>query len=360
ALALPSTWIESLTGVLPKVMAELRRDGIVPRTERIDLPAPVAFVRSSDEIERSPPFYVERAVARRTLYRPASPDLRLSLITTVYDTDPVQVADLAATVFGQDHDQPFEWCILDNGSSRPETRDVLAKIARDPRVRLDRVERNLGIIGGMRRCLLAAGGDYVLPVDSDDLIFPDGLRTVASFLEQAGRPPLIYTDEDRTDGTYPRDPYIKPDWDPVLFVHSCYIAHLTAFDRQIALAVGCYDDARAEGSHDWDTFMRFLAAGHVPLHLPEILYSWRMHAASTAMNFRSKPYIYDSQISALEKFLASRGRRGDVQIAPSPLFGGAPDWRFEPRAEAAPSDGAEILAGRLATAPVLRLPAVVS
>ena len=96
-------------------------------------------------------------------------------------------------------------------------------------------------------------------------------------LGEAGYPALAYTDEDKLDGDRFSSPYLKPSFDPVLFANSCYIAHLSIVDRQLALQLGAYTDKQAEGSHDWDTFTRFLAAGHTPLHIPEVLYSWRIH-----------------------------------------------------------------------------------
>jgi hypothetical protein len=152
-------------------------------------------------------------------------------------------------------------------------------------------------------------------------------------LRAAGYPLLAYTDEDRVDGTAHLAPYCKPDWDPVLFVHSCYISHICAIDREMALALGCYTDREAEGSSDWDSFMRFFLAGHTPYHVPEVLYSWRMHPESTAGNIHSKDYIYTSQRRVIEKFVNAAGPPGAFQIGLSPLFHNAPDWRIS-RAEA--------------------------
>ena len=60
------------------------------------------------------------------------------------------------------------------------------------------------------------------------------------------------------------------------------------FYCQQALALGAYTDQAAEGRSDyWDTFMRFMLAQFVPVHIPEKTgntKSWRMHAASTAGN----------------------------------------------------------------------------
>ncbi|CAO3460156.1 hypothetical protein [Azospirillum argentinense] len=284
---------------------------------------------------------------RKPLYTDPEPGL-LSFLTTVWNTDPRYVAELAESVFAQDCGTGFEWIILDNGSVREDTIALLAELGRHPCVRLFRAEENLGIIGGMRYCLERAKNRYIVPLDSDDLLTPDCVRVVTTALKRAGYPALAYTDEDKVLGATFRDPYYKPDWDPVLFANSCYIAHLCCIDRDRALALDVYGDVRTEGSHDWDTFTRFYRAGHTPLHVPELLYTWRMHESSTAGNINSKSYITDSQRAVLEKFLGERNGRYTVER--SPLFGNTPDWVFK-RTREAPSPVTTVVLHADGTAP---------
>src|SRR5207245_216648 len=64
--------------------------------------------------------------------------------------------------------------------------------------------------------------------------------------------------------------------------------------RDLALELGVYGDDAAKGCHDWDTFFRFVRTGHAPVHVPEVLYSWRMHPQSCSGNVFSKSYVFDS------------------------------------------------------------------
>ena len=63
--------------------------------------------------------------------------------------------------------------------------------------------------------------------------------------------------------------------------------------REQALRLGVYWNPAQEGCHDWKLF-RFARAGLPPVHVPEILYSWRMHDASTAANVNAKDFVIDS------------------------------------------------------------------
>ena len=260
------------------------------------------------------------------------PDTRepnlLTFITTVWNTAPEYLEVLAASIDVQSEGGGFDWLILDNGSTSPETRETLQKIATSPYVKLLRVEQNLGIIGGMRFVLERAEGRYVLPLDSDDYLYPKCISIFSEAIRRHDYPALLYSDEDKLEGDQRRDPYSKPDWDPVLFIHSCYIAHLCALDRRLALELDVYGDPAFEGCHDWDTFLRFYRAGHHPRHVPEILYSWRMHPQSTAGNISSKPVVYDSHLALQRKFLVSGGLGDRYDVEKSPLFSGTPDWRL--------------------------------
>jgi O-antigen biosynthesis protein len=331
----PRSWSESFAETVPAVYQALL--GLLgapplPRQARIDDARPAAGLFPGYRNWPSDRYNTLRfslLCERQKAYAEVKADLGLiSLLTPVWNTPAAMLAELAESVFGQDAGPSVEWVILDNGSERPETRDLLARLAQHPCVRLFRVERNRGIIGGMRYCLEQASKRYVAPLDSDDLLSPDCIKVLTAELVAAGYPVLAYTDEDKLHGGQFLAQYNKPDWDPVLFIHSCYVAHLTAIDRRRALELEAYADSRNDGSHDLDTFVRFIGAGHTPHHIPHILYSWRMHHLSTAGDISSKDYIGSSQTAALERFLAGARLAERYRVEPSPLFKGTPDWRL--------------------------------
>jgi glycosyltransferase involved in cell wall biosynthesis len=327
---MPTSWSESLDSMVSRLYNATIR--------LLDSPSTVSKHQSDPGRPLFPGFsawprdsygvYRQRMLADRAdCYTESDPKL-VSLITTVWDTPPNYLRELAQTVFAQDSGHGFEWVVLDNGSSRRETRAELARIAENPAVRMFRVEENIGIIHGLRYVLERARHRYVLPLDSDDLLTPDCLRIMTTALRRTGLPLLAYSDEEKVLSGHARDPYCKPDFDVVLFTHSCYTAHLCAIDREAALELGCYTASSAEGSSDWDSFTRFLLAGHTPLHVPEMLYTWRMHPQSTSLDIDSKAYIHESQLSVLRMFLSGRTAGDGYKVELSPLFSGTPDWRF--------------------------------
>jgi glycosyltransferase involved in cell wall biosynthesis len=267
------------------------------------------------------PRWIEQRVERRRAEYVASHDESLfSIITPVFNTPRQFLIELARSIFAQDF--PFEWVLADDCSTKPETLAMLDELQKDARVRFVRLPSNGGIMRATRAAFDAARGRYVLPVDHDDVLYPDALRVMAAGLEKTGWPAITYSDEDKihTD-SIPCQPFFKPDWDPALFMNCCYIAHLCAIDRRVGEQVGLYTDNQAHGCHDWDSVTRLVRHGHLPVHIPEVLYSWRIHPGSTAsFHDRAKMYTLDCQKHVLEKHLAAVTTPNRFEVRTNPLF----------------------------------------
>ena len=169
-ISLPATWAESFTATIPRLhTALLAQLGAPLLPEHARLGGPAEAGRLFPGYRQFPGNHYN--ALRFALLRQRDADYRrpepgmVSLLTTVWNTDPVLVTELAETVFGQDCGAGFEWIILDNGTTRADTKQVLHRLAGHPAVTLLHVEQNQGIIGGMRLCLEAAHNRYVVPLD---------------------------------------------------------------------------------------------------------------------------------------------------------------------------------------------------
>ncbi len=251
----------------------------------------------------------------------------LSILTPVWDGSPLNYFRLLAeSVAQQNSNGAAEWVVLDNGCRNAEMLAFLEKLKQQTWIKVVRSPNNAGIVGGMRLCLEAATSRYILPADSDDWLYPDCLQIVTWWIQKENYPPILYTDEDKLIGKHAVQPYLKPAFDPVLLLNSAYIAHLGIIDRKLALEHGAYADKSTEGSPDWDVFTRFYVAGLPAIHIPEVVYSWRMHPESTADDAGSKPYIHSSQKAVLQRYLESSGIASKYDIEYSPLLKNSCDW----------------------------------
>lgn len=231
--------------------------------------------RGSDDHE-----YRKAVASRRTRYHLPPATGLFSLLTTVYPgTPPEYFRETLDSVCDQSL-AGFEWIILGHGSLSEELVELLDQAETDERIRVLRLQENRGIVGGMRLCLEAATGEYVVPIDSDDLVSPDALQLVQHAIERHGRPSFLYTDEALLIEGRVVAPFRRSSWDPILAADCSTIWHLCAFQREQALALEVYGDRNCEYCHDWDTVTRFAAAGHLPVHIPEVAYLWRQHPRS--------------------------------------------------------------------------------
>ena len=273
-------------------------------------------------------FWLLRKVGERNSKYPLTNNsISFSILTPVHNTDKKFLKELAKTILNQTY-KNFEWVIVDNGSTKKETLELLKSFSNYSNVKVIYSETNLGIIRGTQLAFQNAKGDYVLPVDHDDLITYDALHVFFHSIVNNNYPAILYSDEDKTNPESRNSlPFLKPDWDPVMFFNNCYIAHLCAFNRKIAIELDVYSDTKAEGCHDWDTLYRFIRKGHFPLHIPEVLYSWRIHPQSTASGVISvKPYTVNSQLHVLKQQFDFLGKTNDYELIENKLHPNSGMW----------------------------------
>ena len=284
------------------------------------------------------PQWLERRIAARSAEYPIrDASFSFSLLTTVYEkSDAGFLSEAARSAFTQSY-QAFEWILLVQGAVSAAVESVLTQIETHRQCRVLRHERNLGIILGLQQCLRTATGDYLIPFDADDLMTSDALQIMAYSICRHKRPALIYSDEDRLVDGILCTPYLRPDWDPILALSSSYIWHLCAIDRAAALELGVYTDARANWCHDWDTVLRFAAAGKRIVHVPEVLYHWRQHAASSTNRPDPESASLHSQRHVLERWVDTHPNPELFSVEKFPIDRDAPGYWIARRAVSPPA-----------------------
>ena len=165
----------------------------------------------------------------------------------------------------------------------------------DKRILVKDLSENAGIAQNTNAALEMATGDFVALLDHDDLLAPNALYEVAKALEQNPKIDVIYTDEDKvnTELTEHFQPHLKPDFNLDLLRSNNYICHFFLARRSIVEKVGGFRE-EYNGAQDYDFIFRCTDDASVIYHIPEILYHWRTHQASTADNPASKMYAFDA------------------------------------------------------------------
>lgn len=227
---------------------------------------------------------------------------KISIIMPTYNTNRDWLCDAIESVRAQTYAN-WELCIADDASTEPHVREVLDKYASiENRLRVKFRETNGHICAATNSALELAAGDWIALLDHDDVLAPDALFWVAKVINDNPGAQMIYSDEDKIDQDFKRfGAYFKPAWDRHLFLGQNMFSHLGLFKADLVRQVGGFREGY-EGSQDYDLALR--CAEHVHpsqiIHIPRVLYHWRVHEQSTAHSHDAKPYAITAGVRAVQ------------------------------------------------------------
>lgn len=226
----------------------------------------------------------------------------------------VQMIDsLLAQTYGN-----WELCIANGSPEDGAMKKVLEEYTKkDSRIRVSELTENKGIAGNTNAALEMARGEFVGLLDHDDLLAPNALYEIVRALDEDRTLDAVYTDEDKvtTELDEHFQPHLKPDFNLDLLRSNNYICHFFVVRRSIVQKVGGFRQ-EFDGAQDHDFIFRCIETAEKVGHIPEILYHWRTHKASTADNPASKMYAFDAGKRAIEAHLKRTGTEGTVSHTP--------------------------------------------
>ena len=203
----------------------------------------------------------------------------------------------------------WEACIAYADVGNDENWELLQRYAeRDSRLRLLRLDENLGISGNSNAALAMARGDFVALLDHDDELTPWALYEMARHIEADPEVDFFYSDKDCIDasGITRMNPLFKPKWSPEMLYSVNYLTHFNVMRRSIVEAAGGWR-SETDGAQDWDLFYRVSECAAKIERVAGIHYHWRIISSSTASGIAAKPYAALAQLRAQEGRLQRLG-----------------------------------------------------
>ena len=217
----------------------------------------------------------------------------------------------------------WQLCLADaSDDAHPEVKQIVEEYAAraqklEPaaeRIAYEKIE-NVGISANTNRAAALAKGEYLALADHDDILAPHAVYTLQKTIEETGAA-FVYSDEAlfSKDIKSARVAHFKPDYAPE-YLNCCnYICHLTAFRKDLFEEIGG-ERPECDGSQDHDLFLRLLEK--LPedkiVHIPQVLYYWRVHAGSTSGGVEAKPYVANAAKKAIADHLERIGQCGTVK-----------------------------------------------
>jgi GT2 family glycosyltransferase len=242
----------------------------------------------------------------------------MSIVVPVYRPSLWYFRECVQSVLAQTYPR-WELCLCDDGSGDPELAESMAEFAAgDQRIKVLAMEENGGISRATNRALSAATGEFVVLLDHDDVLMDDALAEIALVLAVNPEADVIYSDEDKLDELdRPFMPHFKPDWDPDLLLAYPYLGHITVIRHELLTRIGGFR-SEFDGSQDYDVMLRATELARQVVHIPKVLYHWRVVEGSAAGDSDAKPWAHLASRRALEDAVARRGLDATVETGPFP------------------------------------------
>ena len=238
----------------------------------------------------------------------------ISVVIPVYKTPPEFLRQLLDSLKAQTYEK-WEVCLADASGDDDTVRNTLKDYAGEKRILYKRLENNGGISENTNAAVKMANGTYIGFMDHDDLLAPQALYRMAQ--AAADGADLIYSDEDKVTHDLKKhlQPHFKPDFNPDLLRSNNYITHFLVVKKSL---IGEDEPLNPvyDGAQDYDFILRMTEKAQKIVHVPEVLYHWRTHEASTADNPMSKLYAYEAGKRAIEAQLEREGLNGEVTLLP--------------------------------------------
>ncbi len=220
-----------------------------------------------------------------------------SIVVPLYRTPKGYLKELIDSIEAQTYVK-WELCMADGS---PDNKlEMFVKSYQDERIKYRYIGENLGISGNTNKAVEMATGDFIVLCDHDDLITPDALFEFAKEIVSDKEVDSIYSDEDKIDEkSYDVfDPSFKPDFNIDMLRSQNYICHLYGVRRELVEKYGMFN-SEYDGAQDYDFILRMSEHSRKIAHVAKILYHWRTHQGSTALNPESKMYAYDAGARAI-------------------------------------------------------------
>ena len=179
----------------------------------------------------------------------------------------------------------FEFIIVDDGSQSSAADIVSFYQRKDPRVRVHRHARNLGITAARNQGCRMARGTFIAVMDADDISLPSRFEKQVAFLRSHPEIAAVGAWVQRVDADgrlgrvhhYPVEPALLA-WSMMFFDS---VAHPTLMIRRATLDASAAYSAEYPNVEDYALLIRLCLVSRIA-NLPEVLVNYRMWSGNTS------------------------------------------------------------------------------
>ncbi len=200
---------------------------------------------------------------------------KVSIVIPVYNVKPCYINDALNSALKQTY-KNIEIVIVNDGSTNEATLEYLKTID-NPLVKVISQE-NSGLAEARNSGIRVAKGEYILPLDADDIIDKTYIEKACSIIENVSEIGIVYCNADffgtRT-GEWQLKDYRFPD-----FLEENCIFCSALFRKSDWEKVGGYKKEMIYGWEDYEFWLSLIENGAKVYKIPEILFHYRQHEVS--------------------------------------------------------------------------------
>lgn len=193
----------------------------------------------------------------------------VSIVIPAYNPT-THLLEAIASAAAQTH-RHTEIILVDDGSNRTESIAILQRASRLVSIYLE--QPNRGTSGARNAALRASSGEYIVPLDADDLMYPDCITAClgAFTLDIKFVYPDYFVFGNRN---YRQD---LPAYNLYQLLDRNFLPYAALIHRSAWEESGGYDEAMLLGYEDWEFWLRLGSLGRFGRRVPQPLFRYRKH-----------------------------------------------------------------------------------
>jgi glycosyltransferase involved in cell wall biosynthesis/GT2 family glycosyltransferase len=198
----------------------------------------------------------------------------VSAVIPAYNPAPF-VEETIESILSQTHPHT-EIILVDDGSDKPESRQLLAEIEGRGIANLRVVhQENRGLAGARNTGFRHARGEYVVPIDADDRLEPEMMASCLAELKAHPEAGFCYFDYYVFGDTN----YIERpgEYNFYRLIEENFMACCIFVRRGVWESIGGYDEWHRWGYEDWSFFLNLGKNGYFGRYIERPLFSYRTH-----------------------------------------------------------------------------------
>ena len=197
----------------------------------------------------------------------------VSIIIPCHNPD-TSIFETIASARAQRYSQ-VEIILTNDGSNALESKAVLSRAARQVDRYLE--QPNRGVSAARNAAIQAASGNFIVPLDCQDVLDPDFAAACVNALQAQPNAAFVYTDY-RVFGDLN---YVErlPDYNFFELLEKNPLPYAALFRREDWAASGGYDESLF-GHEDWEFWLRLGSRGRFGYHLDRVLWAYRKQGRS--------------------------------------------------------------------------------